>query len=77
MNGVAVSTAGFTLIALGVLVTTLRSRRRQRGLDAFQPGQPQGVATFTELIRGVAALPAGRAILLASWCWVGWHLLAR
>lgn len=76
MNGVLVSTAGFTLIALALIFTGLAARRRQLRLGSPSLG-PSNAASFTELIRGIAALPGGRAVLLASWCWVGWHLLAR
>lgn len=76
MNGVLVSTAGFTLIALALIFTGLAARRRQFRLGSPSL-DPSTAARFTELIRGIAALPGGRAVLLASWCWVGWHLLAR
>lgn len=76
MNGVLVSTAGFTLIALALILTGVLTRSR-RGKPGAPPPGPTAPAGFTELIRGIAALPGGRAVLLASWCWVGWHLLAR
>lgn len=76
MNGVLVSTAGFMLIALALVFTEVSTRRRRGKFGAQSLGLTTAVS-FTELIRGIAALPGGRAVLLASWCWVAWHLLAR
>lgn len=76
MTGVIVSMTGFTLIAVALLVTELLARRRGARSDQVPP-DPNRTIGFRELIRGIAALPGGRAVLLASWCWVGWHLLAR
>lgn len=70
MNGRLISMLGFTVIfssLFGIFVWSWIADRHGRRVPA----------RFTDLIQRGAALPGGRIILIASWCWVAWHLLAR
>jgi uncharacterized membrane protein YdcZ (DUF606 family) len=46
-----------------VLVTSRRLRTRVPGLG--------------DLVTVVAGRPAGRAVLVVAWMWLGWHAFAR
>ena len=70
MNGRLISMLGFVVIfssLFGIFVWSWLSDRKGRRVPP----------RFTDLIQCGASLPGGRIILIASWCWVGWHLLAR
>ncbi|MEI8080900.1 MAG: DUF6186 family protein [Actinomycetes bacterium] len=70
MNGYVISAIGFAVVGtLAALLTAWSRNSAERGRSL--------PATFTNLVRAAAALPGGRVLLLASWCWVGWHFLAR
>jgi hypothetical protein len=56
---------GYALLAIWLLACELRARRGG------------ALPTFTALVRGAARWPLVRALLLAGWLWVGWHLFVR
>ena len=61
----AVTLAGYAVLAGWLLGCELWARRRGT------------MPTFATLVHAVRRRPAGRALLLASWLWLGWHLFVR
>ncbi len=70
MSGRAISVTGFLIIVVAFGLLILWSRRSHTVGKDFP-------VTFTDLIQAGAALPGGRFVLFASWCWVSWHMLSR
>ena len=57
---------GFVLVGIAIVTAELAGRRRG--------GEPQPLGpTLVAVLRR----PAGRAILLLIWLWLGWHFLSR
>jgi Family of unknown function (DUF6186) len=55
---------GYVAIAVAVVTYELRARRR-------------GTATIDDALTVVLRSRIGRALVLFSWLWLGWHLFVR
>lgn len=61
----AVTLAGYALLVAAAVGLELMARRRGRG------------TTFAGAVALARRPWPGRALLLASWLWLGWHLFVR
>lgn len=57
---------GFATILLAMAIVDVALRLR--------PGPPGSLA---EALTAATRTVPGRAVVLAVWCWLGWHFLAR
>jgi hypothetical protein len=60
-----VTLAGYAVLAVAALAYELAARRWRR------------TPTLAEAVEWVTRWPAARALLLAGWLWVGWHVFVR
>jgi hypothetical protein len=59
-----VTLAGYAALLAAIVAYELAARRR-------------GTATFSDAVTTVARHQVGKALLLAGWLWLGWHLFVR
>ena len=60
----ALTLAGYAVIAITAVIVEIRARSR-------------GTATIATAFRMVLRHPAGRAVMIAAWLWLGWHVFVR
>lgn len=63
-----VTLAGYLVLAAASVAVEIAAR---------WPGRTGGVATLSSLLAAALRRPVVRALAMAAWLWLGWHLFVR